>query len=430
MTILSLNDYLSVTQFSLIADYDRQTISNLYEPIIGFEATALYFSFWSMAEQQQVSSLIRHNNFLIRIKMATGQFIEAREKLEAIGLLKTYLEKNNDINVYHYVLYAPKTPEKFFNDVLLYGLLIENVGQTDAEKIKNFYKISINSVEGIDISKNFIEIFKPDFSNEAFSLTSHSDNVIGRKKSKIDSEFSFEKFFEELGKCSQISSSSITKKEMKEIERLSALYGVKEDVSANCVAFVYDYTAPKGKRIDTSALNNRLLREFNLNRLTKSNDSFNAVNKEFSSTYIASNSDLAKKINLMEISSPREYLSYLQNNTSPADPDLRLIEDISRKFNLPNGVINAIIDIVLKRNNNILSKNYAEKIAGSFARENIKTALDAMNYYNKTSFKHKSYSKKDKDDTLSSEQRENSNSLSEKEMDDIINDSILFKEDK
>lgn len=429
MRILSNGDYLSVKLFTLLADYDRDTLINLYEPIVGYDAISIYFSLWSEAKKQEVLSMSSHEKFLIHLKMATGEFIEARKRLEAIGLMKTYLEETKDICIYHYVLFAPKTPEKFINDALLYGLLVENIGVNEANRIKSFYKIDKGSVSGKDISANFLEVFNPDFTKDSFQIVNDDGNIIGRKKSKIDSEFSFEKFFSELSKCSQISSSGITKKEMKEIERLSTLFGIKEDISSNCVASIYDYSAPKGKRIDSSLLNKQLMREMNLSNFSSINNYKELAGKEFNDTYIESNSDLAKKINMLETKSPREYLSFLQNNTLLANPDLKLIEDLSRKFNLNNAVINVILDIVLNKNDNVLSRSYAEKIAGSFAREGITTALDAMNYYNKTSRKNKGYKKDKIEENLDAN---NSNAVKndtnyediDKELDDF------FKEDK
>ena len=42
MVILSENDMFEVKITSLLADYDRETITNLYQPIIGYTALAIY----------------------------------------------------------------------------------------------------------------------------------------------------------------------------------------------------------------------------------------------------------------------------------------------------------------------------------------------------------------------------------------------------
>jgi replication initiation and membrane attachment protein DnaB len=94
-------------------------------------------------------------------------------------------------------------------------------------------------------------------------------------------------------------------------------------------------------------------------------------------------SDLAKKINLMETKSPKDYLAYLQDGTKPAMADIRLINDLSKTYHLPNPVINAVVDYVLTKADNVLSRAYAEKVAASLVRENARTAVDAMNYLRK-----------------------------------------------
>ena len=43
MVILSENDMFEVKIASLLADYDRETITNLYQPIIGYTAIAIYY---------------------------------------------------------------------------------------------------------------------------------------------------------------------------------------------------------------------------------------------------------------------------------------------------------------------------------------------------------------------------------------------------
>ncbi|MPN26594.1 Replication initiation and membrane attachment protein [bioreactor metagenome] len=86
----------------------------------------------------------------------------------------------------------------------------------------------------------------------------------------------------------------------------------------------------------------------------------------------------------METISPKDYLRILQNNTQPVKPDLRLIDDLSSNLKLPNCVINAIIDYVLTKNDNVLSRALTEKVASSLAREGVTTTIDAMEFLNKT----------------------------------------------
>ncbi len=376
MVILSTNDMFDIKVSSLLADYDRDTIANLYQPIIGYTALAVYFTFWSESHNQQIVSLSSHEQLLLRMKIATGQFIDARKQLEAVGLLKTRLEKVKEFSIYHYELFAPKTPSKFFNDTLLYGLLIQNLGETEANRIKRVYQVSEQLPNGEDISASFNDIFHPDFSDSAFLKAASGDNkTLGRQKSKIDTEFSYEKFFNTLKEISQINEKALLKSDLKEIERLATLYGVSEEIAAEKVANCYDSGKNKGSRIDFSQLNNDFVNEVNYGIRT--------INKRKSARNVVIGEEgLAAKIKFFETANPKTVLSMLQNGTKPAKADLNIIYSLAEDYKLPNPVINVVIDFVLQMNNNVLSKYSVEKIASSISRENVETAIDAMNYLN------------------------------------------------
>lgn len=377
MVILSNNDMFEVRISTLLADYDRDSLTNLYQPIIGYTALAIYFTLWSEANNQKVLSFSTHEQLLLRMKMAPGHFVEARKILEAVGLLKTKLEKAPGVAIYHYELSAPKTPKEFFKDTLLYGMLIQSIGENDANRLKRVYEASSKEQEGEDISSSFNEVFHPDFENESFlkAAKDSTTQTLGRNKSKIDTEFNYEIFFKYLSSISQIKDTAINKKEMKEVERLSSLYGVNEKEAAYVVANNYDPSKEKGKRLDLEQINKDLMNDASYSFISKKT-------KNQLSGKVSGDSAIAEKINLFEKTSPRQILSILQNGTKPASSDLRIIDTLSKDFNLPNGVINVIIDFVLNQNQNVLSRSYAEKIAASFNRENIQTTLDAMNYCN------------------------------------------------
>ena len=373
MVILSENDMFEVKIASLLADYDRETITNLYQPIIGYTALAIYFSFWSESKNQKILSLSSHEQFLARMKMNPGTFLEGRKLLEAVGLVKTRLEKIKDVKIYHYEVLAPKTPKGFFLDTLLYGLLIQALGEPEAERLKRVYEIHGGEELGEDISSSFNDIFHPDFEDAAFLKASNNkQEIAGRNKSKITTEFSYDEFFKCLREDSQISETAFTKKEMKEIERLASLYGVSELVTAHVVINCYSPEKEKGKRVDLAQVNEDLKNEISYS--TSSRKSNHKQNK------VIGDDGLAAKIKYFEIASPKDVLSVLQNGTKPARADLNIINSLSKDYNLTNPVINVAIDFILTMNNNVLSTYNAEKIAASLSREKIETAVDAMEY--------------------------------------------------
>ena len=380
MVILSENDYLEVRLNSLIADYDVDTLSNLYQPIIGYSALAVYFSLWAEAKNQRITRICSHSQLFNRLQMAPGDFISARKHLEAVGLLKTVLEKNDNTRIYHYNLFAPKTPFAFFDDVLLFGMLIKALGDVDANRFKTIYHYQADGQQGEDISSSFLDVFRPDFNDPAFEKAVSKDNAIGRRSGKINSEFNYDAFFNELSNISQIKSDAFTKKDMKEIERLATLNGIGEEEAALVISDIYNPLAGKGKHIDFQELTKIFQEHSDYSYLLT-----RKMNKNPNT--ISGSTELAGKINIMETRSPKQFLTLLQNGSQPALSDLRIVDDLSKKFHLPNPVINVLVDYVLSKNNNILSRALCEKIGASLAREGVTTTIDAMNYLTKVSKK-------------------------------------------
>ena len=125
----------------------------------------------------------------------------------------------------------------------------------------------------------------------------------------------------------------------------------------------------------------------------------------------------------MESVSPKKFLALLQNGSQPALADLKLIDSLSKNFNLPNPVINAVIDYTLTNCKNVLSRAYAEKIAASLAREGIETTIDAMNYLN--NFKKSKKSSSPKNNKDKKEEKENPREETNKQDDGPSWDDIL-----
>lgn len=378
MVLIELNDNFIARLSTLIADYDRESLTNLYQPLIGHTALSLFFTLWAEANNQKISQVSTHENLLKRMQLTTGEFVKAKKALEAIGLLKTHLETIGDTRIFYYDLFAPKSPSEFFNDTLLFGLLIKYIGEVDADKIKTIYQVGEQPVHGEDISASFQEVFNPNYEDPSFLKALKTVKAQGRNKAKIVMEFSYEKLYEELAKIGQISSKALSSNELKELARLATLYDATYEILASIVNDNYNPDLPKGKRLNFDTISKLLIEETDFSFMRKSKTNGTKPN------LISSDSKIGNKINLFESVSPAKFLSYLQNGTTPAEPDLYLISYIARKFKLTNPVINVVISYVLETNNNVLSKPYCEKICASLARENITTAIDAMNYLKKT----------------------------------------------
>lgn len=381
MRVLTKQDYIEVTLKSLVADYDYETMANLYQPIIGYAAMSLYFTLVFEAKNQRVYSINKHEEIFMKMDIAPSVFLDSRKRLEAVGLIKTYFLKENGTNIYHYDIFAPRSPNLFFDNALLYGMLIKCIGEEASKKIKMIYAKGEAKDYGEDISSKFTEVYHPKFDDPEFiKAINDKDNAVGRNAGTIEGNFSYELFFKELAKISSIKEEDIKESEMSEVYRLATLNAIDEIAAAKFVSTCYQANEEKGNRINLKILAKMFQKEADYSCL-KVGKAVQEANLNNGTT------ELARKINLMETKSPKSWLMILQNGTRPAGADLRLIEDLSSNFKLPNSVINVVIEYVLNSCNNVLSRAFAEKIAASLARESITTAIDAMNYLNKVNSK-------------------------------------------
>ena len=161
ITTLPADTYLVVNKTNIV-ESDRKIITMLYQPIIGYTATCLYFTFIDDLDKLEIlSDDLTHHHLMATMQLKLEEIIKAREKLEAVGLLKTYLKKDN-INHYVYLIYSPISANEFFNHPILNIVLYNNLGKLEYDKLINYYKIPrLNLKDYEDITSSFNEVFSP-----------------------------------------------------------------------------------------------------------------------------------------------------------------------------------------------------------------------------------------------------------------------------
>lgn len=415
------SDHYQLRLTSLLTNVDKDIIIELYQPLIGANASILYLNLLNQTRNADETDdgIYSINSLTSKMQISSSQFISARKLLEGVGLIKSYEKHDeNDNRTYIFVLYAPKSPKDFFNDILFRGLLIQAVGEKEARRLS--YKYTIDSKipeEYKDITCSIMDVFKPDFNDKSF-LTDFGNQIVGRKVGKVKTSFSFEKFFEYLENTSQIRRTAITQEDGKLIEKIAALYTLDERTMAYIISECYKpYEFPHLDQEEISKKAHNFIKVPTLQGEVK-------VRKPAT---ISSNTSKAKLVNFMETATPAQYLSASQGNTKPASADLEILDSLTFQYNLPQGVVNAVVYYTLDKNKNILTRRYCEKIASSLLREGIETAQDALNYlYNvgskrsATSYNNKKNSEPIEEDKPSRSQVKEEPEMSEEELKELI----------
>ena len=371
---VSKNDFYEIRVASLITNLDRDSLLELYQPIIGARAASLYLTLSTQKKSPDGGSIFKTNQLLRNMQLTSAEFIEARHYLEAVGLIRTYEADQEDVRCYIYVIYSPKSPKAFFEDVLFSGLLIQSVGEKEAKKLANKWKVNLTIPEEYrEVSASFVDVYNLNYDDPSFRKDFGSQ-ILGRDHGRAQLTFSYDLFFSFIKENSSIDISSFKKKDMKEIARLATLFGLNEKSMAYIV--IDEYIPEGSNHFDFDKIRTKCEQEIRFSQI-----------KNVSKSDVSGDSELAKKVRMMEEVAPAKFLQYLQQGTKPARSDLTIVNALSKDYGFGNGIINVIVEYVLYKNNNILSKNYCEKIAASLAREGVTTTVDAMNYLKKLTVK-------------------------------------------
>lgn len=143
-----------------LTDQSWQTLTQLYQPIIGPLAAGLFSGlFWL----PQRSRLHRHGRLLAALGVDLAHLYAARLRLEATGLLTTTVKQENDLTTFCYTLHAPLVPARFFRDDLLSVQLLDVLGEETYQDLVTTTATQVTSAaDEENITKNFLDVFHVD----------------------------------------------------------------------------------------------------------------------------------------------------------------------------------------------------------------------------------------------------------------------------
>lgn len=362
------SDVYQIKLASLVSNVDKDVMVELYQPLVGANATILYLTLLKQKRNEEEENEYQLTLLLNILQFTPAQFLSARRMLEGVGLLRSYC---NEARQYIYVLYAPKNPKDFFDDVLFKGLLIQSIGEKETKKLASRYKVNLEINEGYnEVSASFVDIFHPNYDDAAFKKN-FKESFVGHDEGRIRINFNDDLFMKYLSDALSNSEVSVGKRDLKEIARYSTLFGFSEKQMASVVASIYH--ADSSPKIDFAELAMKSEEELRNSKPT--------ISIEMS--VMKGDDPISEKCRLMDATSPAKYLKILQNNTKVSNSDLQIVESLSKNYGFTNGVINAIIDYALVKCDNTLNLNYCEKVASTLARSHVVSAIDAMNCLNR-----------------------------------------------
>lgn len=372
INILPADTFIVVNR-SILHESDRKIISMLYQPIIGSIATSLFYTLWSDLDKTELMSTeYTHHHLMTSLRLKMDVIIAARKKLEAIGLLRTFVKKDN-VNNFVYELYSPITAHEFFNHPILNIVLYNNVGKKEYEQLLDYFKVpKINLSSYEELTSSFDEVFE----SESSTTYDNLNEDIRRNKTgeiKIDKAFDFDLLI------SSVPNGLITNKtfsrEVKElITNLSFVYNMDAlDMKSSILNSIKE-----NGLIDKTLLRKNVRNYYKYQNENKLPSLIYKSQPEYLKNPVGADDKRARMIYVFENTSPYKFLKGKSNGVNPSMRDLNLLESLLNDFKLNPGVVNVLIDYVLKINNKKLTRAFLETIASQWKRLGIETVEEAM----------------------------------------------------
>ncbi len=368
-TVLPADSYIVINK-TILNDQDRNILFQLYQPIIGSIAINLYFTLWSNLDRNNIiSTNYTHHYLMSNMRLKLEDIMEAREKLEAIGLLCSYVKKGN-INEYIYELYSPLSAYDFLNNPILSITLYNHVGEKEYKKILDLYKeMSFNLNDYENVTLKFSDVFEA--VNTEFEV-----NTDIKKKNSIDININTDFDLNEVLSLipDEVLNKNITNDTKELIYKLYFIYNFDyeemSEVIRNSISIKH-------------IINNELLKEnakkyYSFENKGKLPSIIYKNQPEYLRTKVSDTSLKSKMIYQYDTLSPYEFLCMKNGTDKISKTETSLLEMLLIDYDLKPGVVNVLLDYVLKINNNKLVKNFVSTIASAWKKNKIETVKTAM----------------------------------------------------
>ena len=339
INLLPADTYI-VKNATILNNESRLVLTKLYQPIIGSVAISLYFTLWGNLDTSLTSSVeYTHHNLMAIMRIKLEDILEARERLEAIGLLKTYLKKGN-INSYIYELYSPLDPNEFMSNPILATSLSSNIGKSEFDRVLNFFKVPKTVLDGYeDISVSFGETFE--VTDSLNVLESKDIRKVKQLDLVVDEKIDLNSL---LGLIPNeiLNHRSITKDTKSLIYKLAYIYNLNEDELSELIR----NSVNEKKIIDKDLLRNNCHNYYTFEHKNMTPSLVYKKEPEYLRKKVGDVSKKAKLIYTFETTSPYDFLTGKNKGVRPSKSDLALIENLMLDYDLTPGVVNVLIDYV------------------------------------------------------------------------------------
>lgn len=390
---LKPKDTFEVHYCSLLNGEDTRVLNLLYQPIVGGNALVLYHNL--IINKDSFKKPTRH--FILQDMMNNGlqELYQARTRLEAIGLLKTYVRKKDEGYHYIYSLDNILSPQVFLSDETLCLLLLDRVGEDRFNYLVELFKPEkLDLSEYTDVTSSYVEVFhiaseRLVQANELLSDTTQQmkEAPVGKKPEIEPKTFDWDFFFDSLAGLN-IDESFLVNEFKPIILTVHGLYGINELDMINHVKYCLDYVT---NQVDVKEFKRRIYKTYHQAKKPTGQKTLQAQPTIYSDEQLSRHKNDLKhqgftqqEIDVIvscEKIPPLVFLKSIkdQKNGFVSQNERWTIENLKKQSNLPVEVINMLIHYCLVvLGNSSLNQNMVNTIANDWSQHKITTASAAL----------------------------------------------------
>ncbi len=372
MQILEKNATYSLYRAFTLSSEDEQILFLLYLPMVKSGAMALYQALYAQSFESDLGGGYHaHDDLLGALGLSDVQFLEARARLEAIGLMESYRKENTETEgmskvSYLYRLLPPASPRKFFQDPLLKVNFSSCVGKKRYFSLESHFKargeFQASDQEYVNVTTGFREIYHPEVSADDPSLESLDAQILPDKEYKSQARFSEALLREKLRDLSF--DPEEVKEDWSDIIAMATLYQIDEENIAKLILDSVDFLDGKTYYHQNFLTAVRNYHQFRKEAREKKNEIYRTGKHE-------------KLLRLFSEESPQTLLAS-RFNAAPSSAMLEEVEHLQKDFAFDNGIINVILDYSLRKTGNEFNRSFIDSVAYTLSANKVSTASEAM----------------------------------------------------
>lgn len=360
----------------------------LYQPIIGQNALALYYTLLGDQGDRQENEFV-HIDILNALNVGLPDFLEARKKLEAVGLLSVFMKEDPEFDrMFLYQLEEPLHPQAFIKDEMYSYLLWNQVGERKFNQlVERFKPKKIDVSEYQEITATFSDIYGG-LDQEAFlkkqeKLEGISQSYQQQSQPSITLDDKLDwKFLLDIAHKKYIIAENFTFEFKRQLTLYANLYGFDELTLVNLMAEVVSLNdGMVDQRQLASLIQRRQGTSVKKEAITLSGDAkirrFNTLRQ---TGFTEADIEL---IDMSETTAPTDFLQAIkqEKHSFVTDSEQWLLRSLVEKSPLPNSVINVLMHYVLVvQKNSSLQSNFVNKIATDWSELGIQSPEAAIQH--------------------------------------------------